>query len=276
MRRRTVLHTLAALACGGSAGACSHAPLRPAVRATSGARYGASTSDRSVRAICFDLFTLFDPRGVVAVAQSVVGAQASELCETWRTRQFQYAFLRAAAGEYRDFRAVTEDALLFAAESQGVALEVAQRERLVRAYSELPAWPDTRELLTRFRSMGLLLAPLANYAPSMLEPLLANAGLTSSFDALISTHAARSFKPAPAAYALAESRLGLPRDQIAFAAFGGWDAAGARWFGFPTFWVNRLGVTADALAPGPDAAGPSLRELEAFVVERGVPAPPSG
>jgi len=69
----------------------------------------------------------------------------------------------------------------------------------------------------------------------------------------------------PRAYALGVSRLGLAREQIAFAAFGGWDAAGARWFGYPTFWVNRLGVPAEQLGPGPDGSGPTLAELDRFV-----------
>lgn len=47
--------------------------------------------------------------------------------------------------------------------------------------------------------------------------------------------------------------------------FGAWDAAGAKWFGFPTFWVNRLGVPPEELPPGPDATGRTLSELAAFV-----------
>jgi 2-haloacid dehalogenase len=111
----------------------------------------------------------------------------------------------------------------------------------------------------------LRLAPLANYAPSMLDALLERAGLGEVFEARISTDAARTFKPDPRAYALGVERLGLAREQIAFAAFGGWDAAGARWFGYPTFWVNRLGVPQEELAPAPDGTGPSLVELATFV-----------
>jgi beta-phosphoglucomutase-like phosphatase (HAD superfamily) len=148
---------------------------------------------------------------------------------------------------------------------RGHELSASDRSRLVGAYSALRPWPDTRETLERFKAAGLLLAPLANYSPDMLAPLLEQAGLTSFFDVQISTDAAGSFKPDPKAYALGPSALGVPRERIAFAAFGGWDAAGAAWFGFPTFWVNRLGVTAEELAPGPDATGPSLVELRAFV-----------
>jgi 2-haloacid dehalogenase len=102
----------------------------------------------------------------------------------------------------------------------------------------------------------------------MLENLLTNAGLRPLFNALISTDRAKAFKPDPRAYALGPSVLRLPREEIAFAAFGGWDAAGARWFGYPTFWVNRLGVPAEELPPGPDAVGPTLHELAAWVAAR--------
>ncbi len=199
------------------------------------------------------------------MAREVIGPGAEALCETWRNKQFQYAFLRAAGDQYLSFRAVTDAALVFAARERGHELSASDRSRLVGAYSALRPWPDTRETLERFKAAGLLLAPLANYSPDMLAPLLEQAGLTTFFDAQISTDAAGSFKPDPKAYALGPSALGVPRERIAFAAFGGWDAAGAAWFGFPTFWVNRLGVTAEELAPGPDATGPSLVELRAFV-----------
>ena len=218
-----------------------------------------------VRGLCFDLFTLFDPRGVVRVAREVFGERAVELCDAWRSRQFEYGFLRAAAGQYVNFRKVTADALTFAARARGVEVTFAQRERLVDAYSTLDLWPDARERLAAFKQRGLSLAPLANYSPDMLERLIDNAGLRESFDTLISTDAARTFKPDPRAYALGPQRLGLAREEIVFAAFGGWDAAGARWFGFPTFWVNRLGVAPEALEPGPHQSGPDLGALDRFV-----------
>lgn len=61
--------------------------------------------------------------------------------------------------------------------------------------------------------------------------------------------------------------FGLRRDEIAFSAFGGWDAAGARWFGYPTFWVNRLGVPMEELAPGPHASGATLNDLATWIAE---------
>lgn len=250
--------------CAGPAGTGS--PRAPRVPSLGGqTQPAARAARRPIRAICFDLFTLFDPRSVQRVAERWVAEGAAELCEAWRVRQFEYAWLRAAAGQYVSFRDVTLEALDYAARARRLVLPESAREALVAAYSELELWPDTRSRLAGWRAAGLRLAPLANYSPDMLEALIEHADLSTQFDALISTDAVRSFKPDPRAYALGVSTLGVAREQIAFAAFGGWDAAGARWFGFPTFWVNRLALPSEALSPAFDATGPGLSELDAFV-----------
>jgi 2-haloacid dehalogenase len=260
----------------GSAAGCAAPRLEPAIAPSlpaPGAARVTRTTDRgptsrprvAVRAICFDLFTLFDPRSVVEEARAALPDGAVELCEAWRVRQFEYAWLRAAAGAYVDFRTVTRDALEYALRARKLSLPESARESLVEAYSRLRPWSDTRTALAAWRAAGLRLAPLANYAPGMLARLIEQAGLADSFDALISTDAAQTFKPDPRAYALGASTLRLEREQIAFAAFGGWDAAGARWFGYPTFWVNRLGVPPEELDPPYDATGPTLAELGTFV-----------
>jgi 2-haloacid dehalogenase len=242
----------------GAATACGvRAAATPPRRVERGAR-------RKIRAICFDLFTLFDPRSVLQTATTLLGDRAPELCEAWRVRQFEYSWLRAAANQYVDFRAVTEEALVFAAKARALTLSDDARHTLVEAYSRLSPWPDARAALVAWKRAGLRLAPLANFSPSMIENLLAHAGFAELFTTQISTDAARTFKPDPVAYALGESRLGLAREEIAFAAFGGWDAAGAKWFGFPTFWVNRLGVPAEQLVE-PDGTGPTLAELGNFI-----------
>lgn len=261
MRRRDFTSWLLGAGVSGTGLACAP-PLAPPSVARPGPR---ADRLREVRGICFDLFTLFDPRGVIAAAREELSEGAEELCEAWRARQFQYSWLRAAAGQYRDFRAVTREALDYATRTRDITLSEAASESLVDAYSRLEPWPDTRAALLAWKQAGLRLAPLANYSPRMLAALLDNAGLSELFHAKISTDAAKTFKPDPRAYALGMPALGLEREEIVFAAFGGWDAAGAKWFGYPTFWVNRLDVPAEVLSPGPDATGPSLSELAAFV-----------
>lgn len=259
MSRRDFLKVFPTMGVSGLLSGC--APAAPAVGAAARASSGGR---RKLRGICFDLFTLFDPRSVVTVATAIVGEQGPSLCEAWRSRQFEYCWLRVAAHQYADFRVVTDEALRFAARAKQLTLSDEQRRILVDAYSQLTPWPDARASLAAWKQQGLRLAPLANYSPSMLEKLIANAGFSEYFTTLISTDAAKTFKPDPVAYALGESRLGLKREELAFAAFGGWDAAGAKWFGFPTFWVNRLGVPQEQLVE-PDATGPTLSQFSEFV-----------
>jgi 2-haloacid dehalogenase len=79
--------------------------------------------------------------------------------------------------------------------------------------------------------------------------------------------AIKTYKPAPRAYQLGIDAFKLPKEQIAFAAFAGWDAAGAEWFGYPTFWVNRLNAMSEGLDEQKAAAGQGLSDLVRFVDE---------
>jgi 2-haloacid dehalogenase len=99
----------------------------------------------------------------------------------------------------------------------------------------------------------------------MLDACIASSGLDGIFDERLSTDAARTYKPDPRAYQLGIDALGLPREQILFAAFAGWDAAGAKAFGYPTYWVNRQNLPAEELGLQPDGAGPGLAGLVDFL-----------
>jgi 2-haloacid dehalogenase len=157
--------------------------------------------------------------------------------------------------------------LSYAERLHGLELSTAQRARLEASFTELTAWPDSAAVLEQLRARGLKLAPLANFSPRMIARLLERSGLAPHFDARISTDRARTYKPDARAYALAEATFSLPRGQIAFSAFGGWDAAGARWFGFPTFWVNRLAQPLEELA-APDGVGADLTALVRWLERR--------
>ena len=80
-----------------------------------------------------------------------------------------------------------------------------------------------------------------------------------------STDQIRAYKPEPRAYQMALDALQLQREEILFAAFAGWDAAGAKWFGYPTFWVNRLNLPGEELGVTPDAIGRDLTDVVRFV-----------
>lgn len=228
----------------------------------------ADTTGVSVKAVAFDAFPILDPRPVFALAEELFPGRGKELSQAWQTTQFEYTWLRTIADHYADFWQLTEDALVFAARKLQLALSPDKRSRLMRAYLELKAWPDVPDALKALKASGLRLAFLSNFSQQMLEAGMKNSGLEGVFEHLLSTDAVQRFKPSPRAYQMALDAFGLKRESIVFAAFAGWDAVGAKWFGFPTVWVNRLNLPPEQLSATPDAVCPDLSGLVSFVATR--------
>lgn len=218
-----------------------------------------------IRAIAFDAFPVFDPRPVSALAEQLFPDRGIELNDAWRTRQFEYQWLRALSGQYADFLQATRDALIYATNVLKLNVEEADRDRLLAAYFNLPTWPEAADALHTLRMAGLRLALLSNWTPDMLAAAVRNNGLDLVFDAVISTDRQRTFKPDPRAYRLVLDTLGLRRDEILFVAHAGWDVAGAKWFGLPTYWVNRLALPAEQLGVAADGMGRNLNDLVSWV-----------
>ena len=110
------------------------------------------------------------------------------------------------------------------------------------------------------------MASLSNFTKAMLDTAVKNSGLEGFFEAHLTTDRVGAYKPDPRAYQMGIDAFGVKREEILFAAFGGWDAAGATSFGYPTFWVNRMSVPPEELGIAPDATGADLRDLVRFLV----------
>ena len=92
----------------------------------------AEQHDRSaIKAVTFDAFALFDPRPIFLACERIAPGRGTELANQWRTRQFEYQWLRALAGQYQDFWAATQAALEFAAQSLKIGLSAGARDRLM-------------------------------------------------------------------------------------------------------------------------------------------------
>jgi 2-haloacid dehalogenase len=209
----------------------------------------------TIRVVVFDAFPIFDPRPIALACEAAFPDRGTALADLWRTRQFEYQWLRTLGGRYEDFWQTTQSALEHAADALQLPLPTATRDALMNHYLSLNAWPDAAPALRAIKASGRQLAFLSNATPRILEAGIANAGLRGLFDHVISTDRIRSFKPDPRAYQLGVDVLGVRKDEILFVAFAGWDAAGAKWFGYPTFWNNRQNAAADRLGTVPDGVG---------------------
>lgn len=219
----------------------------------------------NIKAIAFDAFPIFDPRPIFALVETLFPGNGKALSAAWRIRQFEYQWLRALAGQYVDFWQATEQGLIFAAKQLKLELNSDNREQLMSTYLNLKPWPDVIPALKQLKQSKIRLAFLSNMTPEMLTTNMHNSGLDEYFEHVISTDSAKTYKPDPRAYQLGVDILKLKREEIAFAAFAGWDVAGAKWFGYPTFWVNRAGFLAEELGVTPDGTGKTLDQLASFV-----------
>jgi 2-haloacid dehalogenase len=118
------------------------------------------------------------------------------------------------------------------------------------------------------KKAGIRLAFLSNMTAGMLERGIRNSKLDGVFDQVLSTDRVKAYKPDPRAYRMGLDAFGLNISQILFAAFAGWDAAGAKAFGYPVYWVNRQKQPVEELGVRPDGIGLNLNDLVAWIEQR--------
>src|ERR1700734_4379592 len=117
---------------------------------------------RSIRAVLFDAFPLFDSRPVLAAAERAYPEKGAILMQAWRNRQFEYQWLRALADRYVDFWQATQDSLAFAARQVGLTLTTEKQNQLMAPYADLAVWPDVLDVLPKIERLGVTLGILSN------------------------------------------------------------------------------------------------------------------
>jgi 2-haloacid dehalogenase len=218
-----------------------------------------------VRACVFDAYgTLLDFASAATACRDAIGDKAELLTPLWRTKQLEYTWLRAAQNRHADFWQVTDDALVFALETLGIADE-ALHGRLMALYRTLDAFPEVHATLKRIKQSGLKTAILSNGTPDMLAAAVAHAGIGPLLDEVLSVEAVGVFKPAPAVYQLAVDRLGIAAGAITFQSSNAWDIHAASAFGMKTVWCNRSGQRRERLPGAADREIKSLAELPAVL-----------
>ncbi len=205
----------------------------------------------------FDAYgTLFDVSAAARAAAAEPGGAALAGCwqalsAHWRAKQLQYSWIRAITGDHADFWVVTQDALDWSMEALGLQ-DPALRDRLLKLYWELGAYPEVPEVLAALKAAGRRTAILSNGSPEMLDGATQSAGICGLLDAKLSVESVGVFKPDARVYGLVGDHFGTEPGDVLFVSSNGWDAAGAERFGFRTAWVNRAGEPLDRLPGRPD------------------------
>ncbi len=210
----------------------------------------------------FDAYgTLFDVHAAVRRYAGEMGPDGATLSAIWRAKQLEYSWNRALNGVYRDFWALTEDALDTAfAKVPSAPREM--REKLLDAYRTLDAYAEVIDVLTALRQDGAKTAILSNGSPAMLEMAVHAARIGELLDDVISVDTLESYKPLPAVYELVTTRFRVFPDRVSFQSSNRWDVAGAAAFGFRTVWINRSGEPDEYRDLAPSVTLSSLTGLE--------------
>src|SRR4029078_13711687 len=86
------------------------------------------------KAVAFDYFVIFNPNSVGPEVEKAYPGKGLEFTKAWRAKQFEYGFLRTRPDRHEYFFKVTEDALVYTAESMQLPLPPDVRARLLNAY----------------------------------------------------------------------------------------------------------------------------------------------
>ena len=215
---------------------------------------------KAIQCFVFDAYgTLFDVHSVTTAADRIFPGQGSELSKAWRTRLLEYTWLRSLMNRYEDFWKVTESALVAACNAMKLPLDASARGELMEAYLRLILFPEVKEALSALSSQPLGI--LSNGNPKMLKQVVKNAGLDEAFSHVISVDEVKTYKPSTATYQLAVKKMGSEAASIGFISSNFFDVAGAKAFGFRSYWVNRTAIPAEELGVTPDATLESLTSL---------------
>lgn len=217
-----------------------------------------SNSSKKIKAIAFDAFPIFDPRAAFKVIMQEYPEEGEELRKVWFDKIFAYTWLRTSGEKYKDFWSVMDDALEFSAASLKIDLTSLKKKKILDSFLTLPVWPDVVPALKELKQNNIRLAFLSNMTEEMLIRNIEHNEIDQYFEFVLSTDRVQAFKPDPKAYQLAVDVFSLEKDEIGFAAFAGWDASGADWFGYQSIWVNRLGFPLEILDASPARIGKDM------------------
>lgn len=212
--------------------------------------------------ILFDAYgTLFDVYSVGVLAEELHPGKGAKLSTLWRDKQLEYSRLRALAGRYKSFWAITVDALDYSIEALAIQPDALKRKALLEAYAKLNAFPEVLSVLQQLKSTGIHTAILSNGNPEMVDKAVNSAGLASYFSKSLSVEDLQTFKVDPRVYQMGLEEFSASKEEALFVSSNGWDVCGAAWFGLDTLWLNRAGLPRERLDIEPTFEGADLRAV---------------
>jgi 2-haloacid dehalogenase len=219
------------------------------------------------KVVALDVYgTLINPFGITGRLEAVIGDDALRFALAWREKQMEYLFRRALGRNYVSFSVCTRQALEYCCRRFAVPLAENDKEVLLAAYLELPAYPGVSSALLALRNTGCRSFAFSNGEPADLDTLLQHGGLLAVLDGVVSTHDVQSFKPDPAVYEYFIDSTGGTAESTWLVSANPFDVIGAAHAGWQTAWIQRdPAVAFDPWDITPTITIASLGELAASI-----------
>lgn len=223
-----------------------------------------------IRLVVFDAYgTLFDVYSISSLAESLFPGQGQALSVLWRDKQIEYSRLISLSDpmnpmgsrHYQSFWDLTRLGLQYACQRLELELTPAKQKLLMDQYAQLTPFPENLAVLEALKALQIPAAILSNGSPDMLQAAVSSAGMVHVIDKVLSVDEVRQFKTSPQSYGLVADHYKVDIREVLFVSSNSWDALGATWFGFKSFWVNRQGMPFETLGPRPTYSGRSLRDI---------------
>ncbi len=198
------------------------------------------------KALTFDLFgTILDLGGSLTpfIRESLDNHDASDIFvgdfwEQWRYRQrieqYQDTIMMLGHSGYLE---TVRRALHYTLRQNGINASSSTVEEFMRGWQHLSPFPEVLPELERLHSRYQLVV-LSNGDPEFLEYLVTER-VVWDFDDVISVTSVGAFKPHPAVYRGAASKLGLEVSECLMVSANSFDIMGARACGYRGAYVNR-------------------------------------
>jgi 2-haloacid dehalogenase len=187
----------------------------------------------------------------------------------WRDKQIEYSRLVTMSDplnplgsrHYQSFWDLTRLALQYACQKLGLELTPPKQKQLMDQYAQLKPFEENKDVLQHLQAIGMRCAILSNGSPDMLAKAVSSAGMTGLIDKVLSVDEVRQFKTSPQSYGLVTHHYPMDVREVLFVSSNSWDALGATWYGFKSFWVNRQSLPFETLGPRPTHSGSTLKDI---------------
>ena len=137
-------------------------------------------------------------------------------------------------------------------------------DELAARYGDIEPWPEAGEVLGKLLEAGMPLGVVTNCSEALGR--LAAGRIPVPFSVIVTAERAVHYKPDPRPYRLALNELGVTAENCLFVAGSAYDLFGTARVGMPTWWHDRIGMTAPPDTPSPIAHHRTLTPLLAHAL----------